>query len=209
MTGVAGEDDARRERDLLAAQPVRVAAAVPALVRRADDGRDGAQVRDARDDALAGHGVIGDQGRLLVGERRRGPQHGPRHARLADVVQDGRVPQQAQVRVAQAHPPAHDLGHPRDQPAVVGRVPVLGLDGARQGRHRGEVAALETLEHLGVLGDQRQLAGEGREQRQILRVEAPVVGEDDERPGSPAGAREGGGGEAPARPSPSASPSPS
>ena len=52
------------------------------------------------------------------------------------------------------------------------------------------------LEHLGVLADQRQLAGEGREQRHILGVEAAVVGEDDERPGGCADTPEGGGGEA-------------
>src|SRR6202022_77181 len=39
LEGIAGMDDARLDRDLLAAEPVRVATAIPSFMLRADDGR--------------------------------------------------------------------------------------------------------------------------------------------------------------------------
>src|SRR3954468_21315866 len=45
VVGVADRDDARADRDLLAREPIRVAAAVPALVAEAHEPRDRAQRR--------------------------------------------------------------------------------------------------------------------------------------------------------------------
>ena len=53
MVGVAGEDDARAERDLRAGQAVGVAATVPALVLVADERWDGAGYPDG----LAGEAI--------------------------------------------------------------------------------------------------------------------------------------------------------
>src|SRR3954453_23156285 len=53
VVGVAGQDDAGADRDLLALEPIGVAAAVEALVLAADDARDPAEPRDRAEDALA------------------------------------------------------------------------------------------------------------------------------------------------------------
>ena len=58
MVGVAGEDDARADRDLLAGQAVGIAAAVPALVLVADDPGHAPEARDRAQDALADDGVL-------------------------------------------------------------------------------------------------------------------------------------------------------
>src|SRR6202022_1232868 len=52
LEGIAGMDDARLDRDLLAAEPVGVATAIPSLMLRADDGADAAKEGDRGDDAF-------------------------------------------------------------------------------------------------------------------------------------------------------------
>jgi hypothetical protein len=53
VVGVAGEDDARLERDLLPRQLVRIPGAVVVLVRAANDEPDLAELLDGREDAVA------------------------------------------------------------------------------------------------------------------------------------------------------------
>ena len=58
LEGVADRDDPRAERNLLARQPVRIAAAVPALVARAHELRDRQQSGRRGDDPLARERVL-------------------------------------------------------------------------------------------------------------------------------------------------------
>ena len=68
---VAGEDDPRLERDLLADEVVGVARAVVVLVGAAHDEADLAELLDRREDALAEDRVRLDERALLGGERAR------------------------------------------------------------------------------------------------------------------------------------------
>ena len=65
---VADGDDARAERDLRAAQPIRVAVPVVALMGRADEPGDRAERGRGGEDRLADDRVLADQGPLLLGE---------------------------------------------------------------------------------------------------------------------------------------------
>ena len=88
VVGVADEDDARLDRDLLTREAVRVAAAVPVLVAVADDLADLLQPLDRGEDARAQLGVEPDDLPLLVGERARLGEDRLGHADLADVVEE-------------------------------------------------------------------------------------------------------------------------
>ena len=68
---VGHREDARRERDVLARQAVRVARAVPALVVVADDELGVAEEVDVAQDLPADDRGAAHQRALLVGERRR------------------------------------------------------------------------------------------------------------------------------------------
>src|SRR5688572_10011994 len=65
VESVADEGDARGERDLLAGEPVWIAAAVEPLVARADEGGDLLERRRREQDPLADQGVPADEGLLL------------------------------------------------------------------------------------------------------------------------------------------------
>ena len=85
---VGDREDPRRGRDLAAAPPVRIAAAVPALVMRADDLEPrAAQERDAAQELLAEHGVRLHQPALGRGQRPGLLQDPVRDPDLADVVE--------------------------------------------------------------------------------------------------------------------------
>ena len=71
MEGVGAQDHAARERDPLARQSVRIAAAVPVLVRVADDRRDLGHLGHRAQDPLADHRVLADDGPLVLGQRAR------------------------------------------------------------------------------------------------------------------------------------------
>src|SRR4051812_22960844 len=89
--GVARPDDPRRDRDRLAGETVRVAAAVPALVDGADDGRGGLQQRNPAEQLGADLRMLLYLGVLVIGERGRFGEQLAAHADLADVMQQGRV----------------------------------------------------------------------------------------------------------------------
>ena len=69
VEGVAGEDDPRLERDLLAGEVVGIAGAVVVLVRAADDEPHLAELLDGGEDALAEDRVGLDDRALLRSER--------------------------------------------------------------------------------------------------------------------------------------------
>ena len=88
VEGVAGGDDAGGDRDRLAGQAVGIAAAVPALVRGADDDADaGEQAADLLQHPLALDGVGLHDRPLLVVERAGLVDDLVGHGDLADVVQ--------------------------------------------------------------------------------------------------------------------------
>ena len=87
---VAHEHDLRAERDVVAGQRVRVAAAVPALVAGADEPGDADERGSAGDDALADQRVAAQELPLGVVELAGLVQQRARDRDLADVVQLGR-----------------------------------------------------------------------------------------------------------------------
>src|SRR4051794_12482100 len=87
VVGVAGEDDAGPDRDLLALQAVRVAAAVEALVLAADDASHRAEARDRSQDALADDRVGLHDLELVVGQLGGLVEDVVGDGDLADVVQ--------------------------------------------------------------------------------------------------------------------------
>src|SRR5262249_31643293 len=85
---IADVHDARLERDLAAADAVRVPLAVPALVRRAYDRPNVGETIDRREDPRAEHRMLPDELELRVGQRPRLPEDLGRDADLADVVEE-------------------------------------------------------------------------------------------------------------------------
>ena len=176
VVGVAGQDDACRERDRLAGEAVGVAAAVPALVLVADGGRDVAEPRQRAQDALADDRVLAHELPLVVVELAGLVQHVVGDADLADVVQ---------------HRDGLDLGHrPRLEPepvrdgdrqvadgvGVLAGVAVAGLERGRQRAHDGLVglgrAAALLLEVAQDLGEGGLAVRDALGRRQGLLAQA-------------------------------------
>ena len=88
--GVADEHDARPQRDLGAAQRVRIATAVPVLVRGADDPCHRSQRGNAVEDALPDDRVLSHQPPVVVIELPWLVQHRIRSRDLSNVVKLGR-----------------------------------------------------------------------------------------------------------------------
>ena len=100
------------ERNSLSGQPVRMAAAVPALPRVPDDQRDRLETGDARDHVRAPERLQAEQLEAGVGRRGSGAGRVRRHADPAHPAQPGGEPELEQVRLTGAEL----LGEPaRDQ----------------------------------------------------------------------------------------------
>jgi hypothetical protein len=136
---VGHREHAGRQRDDLARQPVRVAAAVPALVVMADHQLGLAEELDLAQD-LPAHQRMALHQRPLFRRQRLGlPQDRVRHRDLADVVQ-----QEAELDLGVVD--ERRVEHPGDLHAVGGDalgvlagVGVTRLDGVAQRAHRGHV----------------------------------------------------------------------
>src|SRR3954447_7542439 len=87
VEGVRDHDQAGAERDRLAGESVRVAAAVPALVVPAYRRRDTGEVLDPRDDGRAGDRVDAHQRLLRLVQRGWLTEYRVWNGDLADVVQ--------------------------------------------------------------------------------------------------------------------------
>ncbi len=163
VEGVARRDDPGGERDRVAGEAVRVAAPVPALVRRAHDDADVAQqAADLVEHPLALDRVRAHQRPLRVVQRPRLVDDRVGDDDLADVVQ-----QRAQLgRLAHVlvdAEPLRDLHRePDDVLGVAPGVLVVLLEHVAQQQRRAAVGAPE-LERLGDAG--LALAGEDRDQR--------------------------------------------
>ena len=161
VPGVAGEDDARRERDRVADEPVRVAVAVPALVLVAHGAGDGLQAGDGREDALADHRVLAHEHPLRGVERAGLVEERVGDADLADVVEQGDGGELGHLLAAQAEAGADGDREVVHGVGVLAGVAVAGLEGRgerlddRAHRLRGAAAlALEVAQD----GDERVVA---------------------------------------------------
>ena len=171
---------------LLALQAVGVAAAVPALVVVADDGREVARHAQRVADALADLGVLAHDAELVVRQRAGLVEDVLGDADLADVVQQGAVGDALQLAVAQAHVGSQARRAIGQVAAVVLEPEVLGLDRVGQGDHdvvrllhapddlagpKGAAQASQELDLLEGLGHEVVRAGvEGRDHVRGRRV---------------------------------------
>ena len=143
-------DDPRAERDVLADQAVGIAGAVPALVVRADQRDDRIRERHVRDDLGADARMRLDAGELLGGERARLREDVLRHGQLADVVQQRRGLDAADLALAHAERLGQASGEPLDAAHVLREGVVLGVDGRGKGLDRRQVQ-VRHLAHLPLL----------------------------------------------------------
>ena len=179
VPGVAGQHDPRGQRDRLAREAVRIAVAVPALVRVPDRGRDRVEAGQRAQDALADRGMRVDERPLLLLEPARLVQQAVGDADLADPVQQRRRADVGDLRAVEAEAGRHGHGQPLDRVRVLAGVAVACLQRQRERAHhrvvgRGDalVLGLERLER----GDERPLAtlqaerGGGRLAAQVLQT---------------------------------------
>ena len=136
-------DDPRAERDRVPRQAARVAAAVEALVVVPDRGHRLVEEPEPLDDPRALLGVALHDHPLVVGQRRRLEQDRVRDRELADVVEERRVAELVEVGLRELELAADRERELLDAARVAGRVGVAGVDGRREGLHRGRRAVLQ------------------------------------------------------------------
>jgi hypothetical protein len=158
---VAGQDDARGERDVLAGEPVRVAAAVPALVLVADRRGHVAQAGQRSQDPLADDRVLAHEHPLVGGQRTGLVEDLVGDADLADVVQERDRLDLGHFARIEPESPGHRDRQRVDGVGVLARVAVAGLERRRQraddgpvGLRRARALLLEVAQHP----DQRGLS---------------------------------------------------
>ena len=168
---VGDRDEPRDERDRLPREPVRVAAAVPALVVRAGDPLgDREQLRVAAlEHPGAEHRVGLDHLVLLRLQPPRLEQDRVRDGDLAEVVQGRRLADQPDRAVALPEVARHPGGERGDPLRVLGRVvvPVLG-------RQRQPVQGVEP-DRLGVAERAQRLPGDDRLELALARAQLAVL----------------------------------
>jgi len=128
---VGDGEHAARERDLVALEPPRVPAAVPALVQRQYPLGDLGHAR-ALDDVAAERRVALHLQELVLGQPRGLEQDGVGDAHLADVVEDAGGPELLDLLLRHAQLTRQHGGVLSDPGGVLVRVAVLEVDGARQ-----------------------------------------------------------------------------
>ena len=149
-------------------QAVRVAAAVEALMGRADQRRDWGEEGDALEHAGADRRVLVHP-LALVGAQRPGlAQDLAGDADLADVVEQGAVAEPVQLDAADAHPGADGGREVGDLVGVVGGVGVLQLDRVGEHADGGEEGALQFGDELAAVDRGADLAGDDVGEQQIL-----------------------------------------
>ena len=179
VVGVAGEDDARGDRDRGAGEAVGVAAAVPALVLVAHDRREVPELRGAPQDPLADHGVLGHHAPLGVGQRPGLVEDLVRDRELADVVQQRAVAHLLEVGGREAEQARDVRGQRDDLLGVLVGVVVAGLDRGRQRLHRGGRARL-----LAGAEHRHRLAREPLDLAQPLGLQLALEAQDDQALGA-------------------------
>ena len=171
MEGVAGEDDPALDRDLLAAQAVRVAVPVPALVLRPHRRREMTETDDRRDHLRPDLRVAPHDLPLLVIQRTRLLEHGVGHSDLPDVVQKRDLadsPLPVELHVEDLRHVERELHH---RVAVPARVAVADLEGGEERAHPrclDLAPAVLPLERTPVGGEPVVLDAIGDQARQHL-----------------------------------------
>ena len=173
---VGDRDDRRLERDVLAAQAIGIAEAVPALVVVADGGNGVLERGDPRHDLGPAVHVLPHDRRLGAVERARLREDRVGHPDLPDVVEEGRRRERSELLGRKA-----ELAADRERDAayalrVTGRVRVAGLDRRVQRLDRLEQRRLELARGLEeVVRPLRQglvlrLQSHGRAARRVRRA---------------------------------------
>ena len=171
MQGVADGDDPGGERDRVAAEAVRVAGAVVALVDGADERRDVVQQRDALQERGADRGVLLDLLELRGREASRLGEDLGANADLADVVQERGVAQRAQLGVGEAERAAGVEREVGDHVGVVGGVGVLGLQDVGEDPERGGEGGLQLLGQPRAVQRGADLGGDGVGEQEVVVAE--------------------------------------
>src|SRR5207245_3449987 len=96
LEGVTGMNDASLDRNVFAAQSVRISATIPSLMLGAHHRAHGCQKWDGGDDPLADHRVLAHHGHLFLIQGSRLVEHVARNADLADIVEQGTILQKPQ-----------------------------------------------------------------------------------------------------------------
>ena len=156
VQGVAGVDDARLDRNLLALEAVRVARAIPSLVLGPNDGAQRGEERHGGEDAFADHRVLAHDGKFLRRQRPGLLQDVAGDADLADVVEQGSVLEQAQLVGGQVEPLPYVDRQLGGFPRVRLGVAVFCIEGGRQGADGGDVTLLLLAAAGLVLVEQRE-----------------------------------------------------
>src|SRR5204863_4415303 len=142
VEGVRDSEDACAQRDLLSAQPIRIAGAVPALVVMADDARDVLEEGNTGDDPRAVLRMFTHGGPLGLRERPRLAQDVVWDADLADVVQDGAATEEGDVLSADPELVDDELHVAQHTIAVTTGLAVPHVERARERDESGVVGAI-------------------------------------------------------------------
>jgi len=87
VKGITGMNDSRLDGDLLALQPIGIAAAIPAFVLGSDDGTQGSQERHGSEDAFTNDRVLAHDREFFGCERTRLLENVSGDADLSNVVE--------------------------------------------------------------------------------------------------------------------------
>lgn len=168
VEGVRHRYHPRGQRNLLALESVRIAAAVPALVMPAHHRQRPRQPGDHLHDLTAAQNVRLHPVELRVRQAARLPQNLVVDGDLADVVEECRDLESAPVRLAKPHLFRKEQRVRGDALGVIAGVLVAHLHRLREGGHGLEEQRLVAFDQL--------LAVEGQRQRHRERVDAIEVG---------------------------------
>ena len=131
---VRDAEDARLERDVVAAAAGRISVSVPALVVVQDEREDRLGRAERAEHAGAGGRMAAHQAELLLGQRPALEQDRRRDDELADVVQERAEAQHGDPLLVEAEAARHRLREHRDARRMAARVRVASFDRRRECR---------------------------------------------------------------------------
>ena len=172
VEGVAGQDDAARERDVLARAALRIAAAVPVLVLAQDDLRDVAEARHPLEHLGPAQRVLLHHVPFVLVQRPGLQQDRVGDADLADVVQARGEGELRERRLVQFEPLAELAGQLHHVLGVVPRVVVAHVDRLGERLDAGADGQLEVLAHLRLLERHRAHVGEPSQRVELVAAKA-------------------------------------
>src|SRR6185295_6808124 len=143
----ADADDLREQRHVVAAKPLRVSAAVKALVMTTDDWPNVPERLQRRAQRVADIGMLLHQVELVGRERTAFEKHGIRNAYLPHVMKIAASMKRLQVRFAETDRRAERDGMMRQAFAVAAGSGVARFNGQRQ-RHERGLRRIECVEQV-------------------------------------------------------------